>query len=111
MSGLEAVQLGPQQKQQQQFDQLSRGQAAAASCPCSCHIASQPPSSCGGDSTADSASEQQQTASRRRRSRLRHSSEGSAGFGLGSSSGGVPELLDNESFGKVTSAELLRNLR
>jgi hypothetical protein len=110
MSGLEAVQLGPhrqQQQQQQEFDQLPPG-AAAASCPCSCHAVSPLPSSCGGDST-DPASEQQ--ASRRRRSRLRHSSEGSGGFGLGSSSGGVPELLDNESFGKVTSADLLKNLR
>lgn len=113
MSGLEAVQLGPQQQQQQQqrFEQLSPGQAATT-CSCICHISSQPPSSCGGDSTADPASEQQQQPSRRRRSsRLRYSSEGS-GLRMGSSSGGGgPELLDNESFGKVTSAELLRSLR
>ncbi|WIA12637.1 hypothetical protein OEZ85_006290 [Tetradesmus obliquus] len=72
-----------------------------------------PPSSCGGDSTADPASEQQQQqpSRRRRSSRLRYSSEGS-GLRMGSSSGGGgPELLDNESFGKVTSAELLRSLR
>jgi hypothetical protein len=109
VSGLEAVQLGPhrqQQQQQQEFDQLPPD--AAASCPCSCHVVGPLPSSCGGDST-DPLSEQQ--ASRWRRSRLRHSSEGSGGFGLGSSSGGLPELLDNESFGKVTSADLLKNLR
>lgn len=104
LQGQEAASVAPAQQQdnssssgQQYHQQVQLRQQ----CPCSCHT---------GSSTSSGAGGVERTEQRaRRRSRLRHSQVGSDGSGPGSSGG--PELVDNESFGKITSAELLKKMR
>lgn len=102
------TQLQPPLQQQQQQQQA----VAAEDCSCSCHSLQQlsvsPDAAVGGSIRGSSSSSNHPLQSQPFRE---PGSGGRMGRGYHSSEDGVMDPLENESFGKLTSADLLKNLR
>jgi hypothetical protein len=110
----------PQQPPPQQLYRPPSGQykgptaAGACSCPCSCHSEQQQPAAAGvtaGPSIRDSSvHEADSSVGSGSSSQLLSERQGARGRYL-SSEDGVTDPLENESFGTVTSTDLLKHLR